>query len=161
MMSDILLRPVKMGDAQFLFELRNDPEVCKWSQTNTPQTDFRAHCHWLQMRVDGKPGEVLYVVQTTRGVPVGLVWMSFNPNDLDKMAEIHYRIAPQERRKGYAFQAVKSLIKSIGHRHAKFKCPIIEGNIASEALARKLGLHPDNRMQISENDERVIVDWVQ
>jgi RimJ/RimL family protein N-acetyltransferase len=152
-----------MSDASILLAWRNDQEVCRWSRVSSPQTDLKGHLKWLRSRIDGKPGEILRIIQTEyEEIPVGLIWRTFDPDSVD-IPEIHYRVDPLWRHQGIASMAVPTFVGEV-LQHINggvFKCPIVEGNVPSERLAAKLGLHPGHRLQLGESDPRIIVDWVQ
>ncbi len=150
-----------MNDAHLLLVWRNDPEVIRYSRHNIPQTDVVGHMKWVRSRVHGRHGEIYRVIETNDGIPVGLVWTTFDP-DGDDVPEVHYRIDPWWRHRGIASTAVPIFIEQMVNviRGGAFKCPIIKGNVPSEHLAARLGLHPGSEAPLSRDDPRVLVEWI-
>lgn len=161
---ELRLRHVRMKDSSILIAWRNDSETLKYARC-TNLVRLEEHLKWLAIRVAGsKEGEILRIVETkNEHIPVALIFTTFNPNDIGDIPEIHYRVAPEWRNRGIASVGVPLFIKEVVlglGRGERFKIPIIEGNIPSEAIARRLGLSPVNRNPVSDDDHRILVEWV-
>jgi hypothetical protein len=152
-----------MSDSNALIAWRNDSETRKYVR-KTSLVQPEEHLKWITSRIAGKAGEILRIVETTdEHIPVALVFTTFNPKDVEDVPEIHYRVAPEWRRRGIASVAVPMFIREIIpglERGGRFKIPIIEGHSHSESIARRLGLSPGNRGPVSDDDPRILVEWV-
>ncbi|MDB5238017.1 MAG: hypothetical protein JWM46_287 [Candidatus Kaiserbacteria bacterium] len=155
------LRKPTMYDADILLAWRNDPEVIRWSRIQARQDDREGHLNWLSKRLDDKPTEIFRMIETTDCVPTGLVWMSRDSDDA--VPEVHYRVDPAWRRRYIASRAVPDFVRDFIRpiRNGSFKCPIFRGNVPSERIAEKLGLHAGPAYRMSDTDTRVLVEWVQ
>lgn len=85
------LRPATMDDAQFLFDVRNDPETRRQSFTSAP-LNYDAHCAWLTIQL--RSVSHIWIAEIA-GEKVGYLRYlpSFPP-------ELSYAVAPQWRRCG-------------------------------------------------------------
>lgn len=124
-MSVMSLRPATMGDAETLFNWRNDPET----QANSLSTDpvpWDDHCNWLKASLANPDRDLL--IAEIDGVPVGTVRI-----DRGEESELSWTVAPDQRGKGIAKQMVA------------LACPpeavarIKPDNIASQRIAEAAG----------------------
>lgn len=150
----MILRPVTLKDAQFLYNVRNDVLTRQQSVNRVPM-EWVAHQVWLENNLDA-PG-VKTMIAEIDDEPIGYVrarMLSIN-ND----AEVSYAIAPKYRGNGHGKVMVRQFIQEHLQGcivHAMIK----EGNIASEEIARFAGLVPLTKHASEDpSDPRPIVEW--
>ncbi|MDR1022327.1 MAG: GNAT family N-acetyltransferase [Prevotellaceae bacterium] len=145
--NQVCLRAVEPLDLELLYEHENNPEV--WGAGNTFAPCSR---HDLQQHIQGAAQQDIYATRQLRlmidvrqgdgvRITVGAVDMvDFDPRHL--RAEVGIIIyEPSFRRKGYATQAMRRLIRYAAdtlYLHQLY-CGVAESNAASIALFRKLG----------------------
>lgn len=86
------------------------------------------------------PWVTRYVLVPGSVVPVGLAGFH-GPPDSEGMVEVGYRIDPEHRRRGYARQALETLL-AIAHAHSAVKvvrATVSPDNVASRALVENYG----------------------
>jgi RimJ/RimL family protein N-acetyltransferase len=111
------LRPVTMADADFLLELKNDPEVRRWAIISHDEIKKENHLFWLRKKL---LEDVRFFILVEGQDKLGDLRV-----EADR--EISVRIVEKFRGKGYASKALNSIAGSV---YAK----IVEGNIASMNL---------------------------
>ncbi len=59
---EINLKKAEQGDAEFLFELRNEPTVFEYARNNRP-VERQEHLNWLEKVLIGESNKILFVVE--------------------------------------------------------------------------------------------------
>lgn len=106
----VKLRALEPADADFMFDIENDSQAWRYSDTVAPLSRRILRDYALGYDADPfRSGQLrLVVTDASFGTPVGLV-------DLYEISQRHSRafigiyILPAYRRKGYAHEAIKSL----------------------------------------------------
>jgi len=96
----ILLRKARLEDAQFLLDLRNDPEVRRASR-NTGAITLETHTAWLGRKLHD-PDALLFIVEES-GTPLSQVRFDVKATN----AEISIAITADFRGKGYGSPVIK------------------------------------------------------
>lgn len=123
-----------MDDAQALFLWRNDPDTRR-NSINTEPVAWEGHVAWLTKSL-GMPTRKLYVAEVG-GTPVGTV-RADNENGIE---ELSWTVAPEARGKGFGKMMVLQFVQE-KLRGEKIIARIKDGNPASAAIAKALGLSP-------------------
>ena len=105
-MDNVIIRPVRRKDSDFLFSMINDPELVRW---NAPFKNVSAEDHerWLSGILD-HPSKKLFLIEQ-QGQPIGSVQLI----DIDKThnsAELTIRVKQDFQSKGAGTQAVTQLL---------------------------------------------------
>jgi len=116
-------RKVTMEDADFLLDLKNDPEVRKWAIVTHQEIKRENHLFWLEKKLKEK-GIYFYILIEDDNCVGDL--------RVEADREISVRIVKEFRGKGLARQA-------LGLIAGKFYAKIVEGNLASMNLFIKSG----------------------
>lgn len=129
----LLLRPATLEDAGLLLAWRNDPETRRQSETYH-ELSITDHTEWLTKSL-AMPDRKLYIAEN-EGTPVGTVR---SDESEDGTVELSWTIAPSERGKGLGKIMVMQFAAEV-HPGGTFLASIRKGNIASEKIAKALGL---------------------
>lgn len=144
----VVLRKATMGDAELLFQWKNDPDTIANSITKRGVT-MEEHIHWLQ-NVIHNSNRQLFILEID-GVPVGQLRLDMevmdrgydeiqnNENVPDIMAEISYGLALEHRGKGIGrvlLEQAEGLAKTL--RLKELTAEVLPHNIASMKLFRSL-----------------------
>ncbi len=129
--STLCLRHANAADRDLLLNWRNDPDTRRNSHTITPLT-LEDHAQWLSKSLV-TPSRRLFIAEDS-GVPVGSVRADFAAD----YCELSWTVAPEARNKGFGKKMVRIAAEKIGGR---ITAQIKEGNEASVAIAKGIGLH--------------------
>ena len=110
------LRQAKITDAKFLFDLKNDKDVRKWSIASKDKIKWDNHLEWLNKHLH----EIFIITNDKK--PVGDIRLEED--------EIAIKIAKKARGNGYADIAIKIVCKLCRILTAK----IVDGNVPSMRL---------------------------
>lgn len=146
------IRPATLDDSLILLTWRNDPETRQQS-IHKEEILLESHIKWLAATLKMESRK-LYLAED-QGVLIGSVRSDKNP---DGTVELSWTIAPKERGKGYGETMVLLFAKEI-HSGEKLMAFIRKGNLASEKIARALGLHPLESKFSNQLDEPPIIIW--
>jgi len=104
----IFLRKANFSDIEFLWYLRNRPEVYKYSRQNWP-VGWKEHINWILPFFLGWSSRELFVIENQR-FPIGQLRFDYYNK---KEAEISISILKEFHGKGFATRALNLAIKSI------------------------------------------------
>lgn len=144
-------RLVQESDALMLKSWRNDEVTRQNSRRRAYITEPAKE--WLATFASERQSRKLFIA-LKNSVPVGLVYTDTGE---DGFCEISYIIAPEQRGQGLGVLMVSSFVR----RHlvgVRIKAFIYEGNVASEKIAKAIGLRALHRSS-AEGDTRVLVEW--
>jgi diamine N-acetyltransferase len=163
--AEIYLRKPLPGDADFLLQLENDPEI--WEVSNTTEPFSRAeieafikdNVHDLLLELQQR----FIIVLRLKEVPVGAVDL-FNYDAKDDAAGVGISILPEYRRRGFAKAALNQLItfsfKKL--RLKKLYCAIFADNLPSIRLFTSCGFKSIDRLperfEVSEEKEELFFE---
>jgi RimJ/RimL family protein N-acetyltransferase len=139
--SKILLRKAKFSDVEFLWYLRNRPDVYKYFRHNRP-VSWQKHVNWLMPVILGLSPKDIFVIQENF-LPIGQIRFDY---DGGKKAKIGIAIIKEFRGKGVAIEAIKKELKLL-KESKKVKIIIAEvhkNNISSQKLFEKLNFKLKN-----------------
>lgn len=104
------LRDAEITDRQFFFDLRNDPDVVKFSWTKRGVT-WEEHCRWYQETWDH------LLVAEEGATRIGVVRLT--PLD-DAACEIHFALVAADRGRGWGSRLLEEgrrVAKELGYQH--------------------------------------------
>ena len=134
-LAKISLRKATFPDIEFLWYLRNQPDVYKYSRNNKP-VKWKGHISWILPIILGIANKDLFVIKNVQ-TPIGQIRLDFkNP----KKAEISISILKKFRDKDFATRALNLAIEEI-KKQKKVNLLIAvthKENIPSQRLFEKL-----------------------
>lgn len=133
----IYLRPVEPKDTNLLFELKNDPDVIRYSVVSNQPIEIEVHRRYLKENLNYCNRLYCILDSMVNGV-VGTVGVSIEP--LNK-AEINIRILKKYRQHGYGSFGVNWMVKHVRKllpTHGIY-AKIVWDNIASRELFKSCG----------------------
>jgi len=151
----LTLRPAAMGDAEVLFQWRNDETAWREFRNARPVV-WEEHKRWLTKTLNGEfPGRIIMIAEYA-GEKIGVVRSDERENGL---SEVSYQVAPEWRGQGLGKRMALEFVKTHLSGHT-LMAQIKKGNVASESVARALGLKPFKE-ETSDNpdDRRALVEW--
>ncbi|MFQ5915860.1 MAG: GNAT family N-acetyltransferase, partial [Nitrospinota bacterium] len=125
----VILRPATMGDADFLFRLRNDPETRRQSLHEEPLLNSQ-HGLWLE-RMLSTPWCHLYVADVG-GQPVGTGRLDFHHPEI---AEVSLTVAPERRGAGHGADLVAALVNEARNFRCRTLVAEVKGTNPASLLA--------------------------
>ena len=146
---NIRLRAMEMEDADWIYHFENDPSLWRVTQTVTPYSRYAIEQYVLNSTIQDIYGsrELRMVIESLHNRrPVGLIDL-FDFDPLNRRAGIGIAIEKQERRKGFAKEALDLMI------HHSFQvlalhqlyCSILVSNEPSLRLFQKFGFEITGR----------------
>jgi pseudaminic acid synthase len=129
--STLCLRDANASDRDLLLAWRNDPDTRRNSHSTAPVPP-EEHEQWLSKTL-GTPSRRLFIAEDS-GVPVGSVRADLAADH----SELSWTVAPEARNKGFGKKMVLIAAQKIGGR---IKAQVKEGNEASVAIVKSIGLH--------------------
>ena len=139
----LVLREWEERDLPLMAELLDDPDVALWTPLPTPFTAEQAR---LRLERSRRRDPLQLAVTTDGDLPLGeVVLMS--------TGHLGYVLGARHRGQGLAARAV-ALLREHAHDvgHEAVRLQISEGNLASEALARRTGF------RLVPGEDEVVVD---
>ncbi len=130
----LYLRPASINDAKELFLWRNNPDTRRQS-LSTDEVPWEVHVAWLQKSLQ-MPARKLYIAEEG-GVPIGTV----RADKEGDVWELSWTTAPGARNKGFGKAMVLQFVQA-QLRGEKIIARIKKDNLASESIAKALGLSP-------------------
>ena len=146
----ISLKKVSFSDIEFLWYLRNQPRVYKYSRQNRI-VDWKEHINWIFPIILGESNKEIFIVKKLQ-TPVGQIRIDYrNKND----AEISVSICDKFQRKGFAGEALNLAIKKLKNqkRLGKLTAEINKKNLPSIKLFKRFKFKLKN-----EKDKWVIYE---
>jgi RimJ/RimL family protein N-acetyltransferase len=143
-------------DAERIASYRSDPDVHRfqgWDRTDA--AGIRAEIQEMAARLPGESGWVqLSVEDAATGELLGDVGLSPAPGE-PGVVKLGYTIAPEHQRRGYATEAVRSLVayafQTLGAEVVRIYAD--GDNVASHRVAEKAGLRLVERFRHEEDGE--------
>lgn len=137
----IKLRDLNVDDAEDMFEYTSIPEVSKYVAWN-PHKSISEDKDYIEKILSDKDGSSMYfgIDLCSRNKLIGCVHV-YNNSLKHRRAEISYILSPNYWGKGYATEAVQTIIRWLfknGYRRVQALC--IDGNIRSERLMVRCGM---------------------
>ena len=132
----ISLRKANFSDIEFLWYLRNQPDVYKHSFQNKP-VDWEEHINWIIPNILGVGNKKIFIIEVF-GLPVGQARIDY----LDKKeAEVSISILKEFHGKGIASEALKKVIRFLrgGRKVNVVIAQMNKSNLPSVSLFEKLG----------------------
>ncbi len=131
----IFLRKANFSDIEFLWYLRNQPNVYKYSRNSRP-ISWKEHINWILpiiLRINDKN---LFVIKNLK-TPIGQIRFDWLKSE---EAEISISILKEFQAKGFAKKALSSAIKEIKNQKKakKIIAEINKNNVSSIKLFEKL-----------------------
>ncbi len=124
----ISLRKANFSDIEFLWYLRNQPDVYKYFR-NGRVVSWKEHINWVLPIILGKQARDIYIIQQN-SLPVGQIRFDY---EKDKKAIVSISVLEEFRQKGIstkAFRKAISLLKKTKRRKALI-AEVYKNNIAS------------------------------
>lgn len=130
--SNISIRKASFSDIEFLWYLRNRPEVYKYFR-NTKSVNWKIHVNWIIPIILGTSLKSVFVIQKS-GIPIGQIRFDYQTSD------ISISILKEFQGKGVALYALILVIKEIKRRgkNKKIVAEIHKNNFSSIKLFEKL-----------------------
>jgi ribosomal-protein-alanine N-acetyltransferase len=151
----VSLRPLRADDAPAVFAACQDPDIQRWIPLiPVPYTEADARrfiLMTLQAWHDGSGYEFAIADAATDGY-IGSIGLHLGPNP--RRHAIGYLVAPEARRRGVAFRAVRLVVKW-GFEHLaieRLALWTLPGNVASQAVAEKAGFRREGLIRNWEAD---------
>lgn len=141
----LVLRPLRMADADDMFEYASDAEVCRFLSWGPYECREQAAA-WIDTRLARvNPTDVLLgVEERASGKLIGVV-RAYNVDSPENSAEISYILNPAFQGKGYMTEAAQRVIEllfdGLGVSCVYAYC--VEDNNASSRLMERIGMHRD------------------
>ena len=145
----VALEPLGLEHAEFQYQMRNNPEVMRYSDREPPSRDEAQAL--VQRQIDGNlagNGAVWLIREASTGNPVGVagIWRIDRANDL---GELGYTLLPEFWGRGYARRALSAVLD---HGFGVLGLHRIEANInpdnaRSRGLLERLGFRLEARFR--------------
>lgn len=131
----ISLKKTNFSDIEFLWYLRNQPDVYKYSKENRP-VPWKEHINWISPIILEMSNKNLFVIKNLK-TPIGQIrfdWLN------SEEAEISISILKEFQKKGFAAKSLDLAIKKIEKQKKakKITAEIHKNNISSIKLFEKL-----------------------
>lgn len=133
----IILRKASFSDIEFLWYLRNQLDVYKYSRQNKG-VEWEEHLMWIIPIVLGLSNKELFIIQKFSGDPIGQIRIDY---DKTEKGEVSISVIKEFRRKGLAIKAMGLAIDKIRkNKKAKSLIAVVnKQNLASVKFFEKLG----------------------
>ncbi|MCR4792042.1 MAG: GNAT family N-acetyltransferase [Lachnospiraceae bacterium] len=135
---DVQLRDAVIGDADIVFEWRNDAETRK-NSFNHDVIIYDNHIQWFKKTLDRN--DVKLFMLTVGGVPVGQARI----DSVDEGYEISYLIGTEYRGRGYGSMIIKLLENKVVelYGNVNVSADVLKENIVSQRVFLNLGFEQD------------------
>ena len=129
----ISLRKANFSDIEFLWYLRNQPDVYKYFR-KSQSVFWKEHIEWIIPIILGISSRDVFIIQKS-GIPIGQVRLDY------KTFDVSVSILKEFREKGVALKTLSLMIKEIRKQKKakKLIAEIHKNNIPSQKLFEKLG----------------------
>ena len=146
------LRSWLMSDVAAYHKHCNTEPVMQFLGGVMPRSHVRAEVRWLQQH-EQQHGHTFWVVERKHDRELlgfcGLIRIPDRGSVLEGKLEIGWRIRADMWRRGYGFEAAEAVMawaaSNVDDRYVWSR--IDRGNVASQALARKLGMRRDRKVE--------------
>jgi RimJ/RimL family protein N-acetyltransferase len=140
----LILRELSMNDSKELARYTNNPDFCRFIPPIRLPYGLKDAKDYLKRHINDykkkdRNGFVLAIEHKSGKKIVGIIEISYNK--LDNIAQIDYALNSEYHRQGIMTEAETAMINFAFNKLKvrKITCPILTENIASNALAKKLG----------------------
>jgi len=140
----ISLKKASFSDIEFLWYLRNQLGVCKYSRQSR-KVSWKEHIEWIMPIIFGTTNKELFIIKNFK-IPIGQVRFDWANN---KKVEISISISKEFQRKGFAFKSLNLAIEKIKKekRAQELTAEINKNNIPSIKLFEKLNFKRDTKKE--------------
>ncbi|MBE9155968.1 GNAT family N-acetyltransferase [Nodosilinea sp. LEGE 06152] len=154
----LVLRWLSTEDAEFIYELVNDPEWLRFIGDRGIRTLEAARQHILQgpIAMYGQLGFGLYRVELRESqVPIGICGLI--KRDSLEDVDLGFAFLPQFRSRGYAYEAAAATLEYGRQRLglSRIVAIVSPDNHVSMQLLQKLGLQLERKVQLASGVEEV------
>lgn len=144
-------------------------EIPELGHAYRPNEDFSSMCIRLENRKQGinihprdVPSCLFWILDVKRGVIVGTLDMRYKITGdyFKRLGHVAYYIKPSERKKGYATQALKEVLKFYkSNGISKILVTCYKDNIASQKVIQKNAGKFESEKEDSKNPSHIIQRW--
>lgn len=152
----VRLRAINMDDWALECQLSRDPEVVMWTYYPSEMDEDQARRRIAASQARAGAGLAKrYVILDQAGHALGTCGIG----ELQTaVPAVFYALLPSARGRGAATEATKLLTDwALAHDYSKVALDTVEGNIASERVARRAGFTPADRHQGEHRGEQVVL----
>lgn len=137
----LFLREIRDDDTDFIVELRSDPEVYRYFK-HPHRLTAEEHEEWYR-KVYLRNENIIHWICEKDGVGMG-VFAAVRRSDSE--AEVSYLVSKEYQRKGYAKEALKSMILWVRRewKSERIFAEIHQDNMVSRAFIQSLGFRVGN-----------------
>lgn len=149
---DLKLRALSRKDWALEQVMSRDPDVVRWTYYPVDMTEEKSR-HRVQVSLERtrRGVERRYAICDGEGDPVGTCGIAGLDGDCPR---IFYGVLPHARSRGIATGAARLLAEwALASGYATVSLETIEGNVASERVAGKVGFVPVDRYQADHQGE--------
>ncbi len=149
------LRRATLEDARLLFDWRNEPST-RQNFGNPDAVGWEEHIKWMKATVSGKvSGRILTIAESPEGLPTGTVRAELTD---EGYYDLSYTVPLGWRGQGIGAAITRKFVHEylVGE---KIQCRINDGNLASEKIARALGLFPVSKKHSDRIGSSPLVLW--
>lgn len=141
-LAKISLRKAVLSDSEFLWHLRNQPDVYKYAKNNRP-VEWKEHSDWFASVVAGTVAKELFIIEKSRK-PIGQIRFDFLDGNETK---ISVSVLPESRGQGAATAALREAVRILKNtqKAGTVVADIHKDNIASQNLFKKLNFRPQGK----------------
>lgn len=151
----LILKVLELEDAEFINQLVNSPPWIRFIGEKNIKSNEEAKKYIQDIR--NNPNFNYWTVRLKdQNTPIGLV--TFMKRDYFDYYDIGYALLEQFTKRGFAYEAVSTILSDIIHNHVHHKfilAKTFKDNDNSIKLLKKLGLELDNEIENSDNDALV------
>lgn len=152
----VRLRAIKIDDWALECELSRDPDVVMWTYYPSDMDEDQSRRRIAESRARADAGLIQrYVILDQAGHALGTCGIGKLRTDVP---EIFYALLPTARGRGAATEATALLSTwALAHGYSKVALETVEGNTASEHVARRAGFAPVDRYEDEHRGEQVLL----
>ena len=99
---NLILRLAIIGDAELLFDWRNDPQT-RADSVNTEKVEWAGHVSWFDRSLINQGRKIFIALDGE--MPVGTIRLDDDPDEMK--TEMSWTVAPEARGKGYGKELVR------------------------------------------------------
>ena len=140
----ISLRKASFSDIEFLWYLRNQPDIYKYFIDSQP-ISWEKHIQWIMPIILGESNIELFIIKNLQ-TPIGQIRFDYQNK---KDAEISISICDKFQRKGFAKKALRLAIKKLKNQKEirKLIAEINKKNLSSIKLFENSGFKLKNKKE--------------
>lgn len=138
----LILREIRGDDTEFIVGLRSDPKVYRYFK-HPHRLTVEEHEEWYR-EIYLQNSNIVHWICEKDGVGTG-VFAAVRLSDSE--TEVSYLVSEEHQRKGYAKEALKSIIQWVRREWNpdRILAEIHQDNMVSRAFIQSLGFHESNR----------------